>query len=83
MESYSDFVIHFMSIFASFIFQGICLFHLLICYKICRLILDLLVPYYRSLRHYLLFCCTDVYIDSAKALARKTVGSLVQIKAVT
>ena len=35
------------------------------------------------LRHYLLFCCTDVYIDSAKALARKTVGSLVQIKAVT
>ena len=33
------------------------------------------------LRHYLLFCCADIYIDSAKALVRKTVGSLVQIKA--
>ena len=33
------------------------------------------------LRHYLLFCCADIYIDSAKALVRKTVGSLVQTKA--
>ena len=44
-----------MSVFVSFIFQGICLFHLLICCKICWYMLDLLVSYHRSLRHYLLF----------------------------
>lgn len=53
MQNYSDFIIHFVTIFVCFHFQGIYSFYLGC--RICWHILDFLMLYNRALKHYLLF----------------------------